>query len=191
MDRWARNIGTCFKHVHGTWLKVNYLPWGCALRGVLPLHSDGVQGGCCSLCSPRCSGGESALLAVLSTLVGPSAAHPLLLSALFWSLDGPWCFLLLLCCDRGRWHKFMGGDGAWPCSKWPGSFLHMERFWCCLGQPVGFADCLWVSWSCALYLFTHVNMYSRVCLTGLWWLYLYYKLIDCGNLEGLSVPLFL
>ena len=89
-----------------------------------------------------------------STLVGAkwctSASFcPFLVSE--WRL---WCFLLLLCCDMGRWHKFMDKICAWPCSKWPCGFFRIGRFWCCLVQLIGFTDSLWIQWSHALYFFT-------------------------------------
>lgn len=96
------------------------------------------------------------------------------------------CFLLLLCCDMGRSHKFMDQVSAWPRSEWPSGF-HTERFWCCLGQLVVLLISIGTSGPVPFICLPMVS----VCLTGLWCLYLYSILISCGNLREVSISGFL
>lgn len=152
MDRWARNTCMCFKHVHETWLKINYLPWVWC-RSVFTVQSVVESVRRVLFLSLEFSLVSSLLwkwvyidysrtsMLVEAKCCTPSAAFcPFRVSR--WRL---WCLLLLLCCDMGRWHKFMDEVCAWPCSKWPsGFFFHIERFWCCLGQLVVFTDSLWI-----------------------------------------------
>lgn len=151
VDRWARNVCTCFKHAHKTWLKINFLPWVWC-RAVFSLHS--VEG---SVRRMLLLSMQFPLLSSLlwkwvyvdysptSMLLGPSAAHPLLLFTHFWSPDEDcgafFCFPAVMWAnDMNSWARFVHSHALSDSV----AFFHMERFWYSLGQLVGFTDSLWI-----------------------------------------------